>query len=377
MTTHPLASLPFNFGERLGLAFIVEGATLSVLAITTLLAYITYSAVTIRLGATRRWSTDTHIHYYFLNLMIFDLIQAIGGMFDITWIDAAGIYPGTICTTQGAFKQVGNTGAAFRRPLQAIAFHTMQVLVLKWKTPPRAALLGSAIIWVTVGLMVGIPNAIVDDFYGPTGHWCWIERNNFDRIGLQYLWMWVAAFLTVVVYIFLALVVKHIIIIDGYRIRWTTAESRSTSSSDFSDPQPQRIEGAIALRMLFYPAVYIITVLPITAARFTEFKTDNVPWAVTAWAETLLILSGFFNTILYTLTRPKLLPQRSRQSPSRVVLSPPSTSQQLGRMHRFHHCPIDLKVEGGELPPMRFELAEPQRSSSELCFVRPITSGEQ
>ncbi|OJA16219.1 hypothetical protein AZE42_00100 [Rhizopogon vesiculosus] len=339
MTTHPLASQPFDFGERLGLAFIVEGAILSVLAITTLLAYITYSAVTIRLGATRRWSTDTHIHYYFLNLMIFDLIQAIGGMFNITWIDAAGIYPGTICTTQGAFKQP--LMSVCRNSTMAIAFHTMQVLVLKWKTPPRAALLGSVIIWVTVGLMVGIPNVIVDNFYGPTGHWCWIERNNFDRIGLQYLWMWVAAFLTVVVYIFLALVVKRIIIIDGY------------------------------------PAVYIITVLPITAARFTQFKTDNVPWAVTAWADTLLILSGFFNTILYTLTRPKLLPQRSRQSPSRVVRSPPSTSQQLGRMHRFHHYPIELKVEEGELPPMRFELAESQRSSSELCFVHPITSAEQ
>jgi hypothetical protein len=46
----------------------------------------------------------------------------------------------------------------------------MQVLVLKWATPPKAALLGSAIIWLTVGLMVGIPNILIDDFYGPTGH---------------------------------------------------------------------------------------------------------------------------------------------------------------------------------------------------------------
>lgn len=88
------------------------------------------------MGATRRWSTDTHVHYYFLNLMVFDLIQAIGepsmsvpllqssdnlsgGMFNIAWIDAAvglhfvsrllnkfdldlqEIYPGTICTVQG------------------------------------------------------------------------------------------------------------------------------------------------------------------------------------------------------------------------------------------------------------------------------------
>lgn len=57
-----------------------------------------------------------------------------------------------------------------RKFLQAITIHTMIVLVFKWRTPPKAALLGSAIIWTIVGLMVGIPNAILEDFYGPTGH---------------------------------------------------------------------------------------------------------------------------------------------------------------------------------------------------------------
>ncbi|KAG1749879.1 uncharacterized protein EDB91DRAFT_770404 [Suillus paluster] len=391
MAAHPQASAPLDFGERLGLAFIVEAATLSVLAITSLLAYITYSAVTIRLGATRRWSTDTHIHYYFLNLMFFDFIQAIGGMFDITWIDAAQVYPGTICTVQGAFKHVGNTGAAFstivthippgnvsraNQLMQAIALHTMQVLVLKWDTPPKAGLLGSAIIWVTVGLMVGIPNAVVDNFYGPTGHWCWIERNNFQRMGLQYLWMWIAAFITIVVYIFLALVVKRVIIVDGHRIRWISAEARSRTPSDGSDPRPSRDEGTIALRMLFYPAVYIITVLPITAARFTQFHSNDVPWPVTAWADTLLLLSGFFNTILYTLTRPKLLPH---SRPSRVVLPSIGSNQHLGRTNRFYnhkHYPFDIKIEEeeGDLAPMSFELGRPQRSSSELRFAHPTKS---
>lgn len=364
----------FDFDDRLGLVFIVEGAALSVLAITSLLAYITYSAVTIRMGATRRWSTDTHVHYYFLNLMLFDLIQAIGGMFNIAWIDAAGIYPGTVCTVQGAFKHVGNTGAAFST--MTIALHTMQVLVMRWATPPKAALLGSAIIWITVGLMVGIPNILIDDFYGPTGHWCWIERNNFQRMGLQYMWMWLAAFITIVVYIFLSLVVKRIISIDGYRIRWTSPEIRSVTPSDGSDPRHRGDEGIIALRMLFYPAVYIVTVLPITAARFTQFQTQSVPWGVTAWADTLLLLSGFFNTILYTLTRPKLLPRR-RRSPSRVVLTSTGSNHQFGRTNRFQnhkHYPFDTKSEEGELPSMSFELGEPQRSSSDLRFAHPVIS---
>ncbi|KAG2350245.1 hypothetical protein BDR05DRAFT_954341 [Suillus weaverae] len=375
MANLPAGATAFNFDDRLGLVFIVEAAVLSVLAITSLLAYITYSAVTIRMGATRRWSTDTRIHYYFLNLMLFDLIQAIGGMFNIAWISAAGIYPGTICTVQGAFKHVGNTGAAFSTI--TIALHTMQVLVLRWGTPPKAALLGTAIIWLIVALMVGIPNILIDHFYGPTGHWCWIERNNFQRIGLQYMWMWLAAFITIVVYIFLALVVKRIISIDGHRIRWTSPETRSVTPSEGSDPQQRGDEGAIALRMLFYPAVYIVTVLPITAARFTQFHTQKVPWGVTAWADTLLLLSGFFNTILYTLTRPKLLPHR-RRSPSRVILTSTGSNQQFGRTSRFQthkHYPFesDVKFEG-DLPSMSFELGEPQRSSSELRFAHPVIS---
>ncbi|KAG2159737.1 uncharacterized protein EDB93DRAFT_1111762 [Suillus bovinus] len=371
------SSTAFDFNDRLGLVFIVEAATLSVLAISSLLAYITYSAVTIRMGATRRWSTDTHVHYYFLNLMLFDLIQAIGGMFDIAWIDAAEIYPGTICTVQGAFKHVGNTGAAFSTIF--IALHTMQVLVLRWTSPPKSALFFSVIIWLIVGLMVGIPNIIIDDFYGPTGHWCWIERNNFQRIGLQYMWMWLAAFITVVVYIFLALVVKRIISIDGHKIRWTSPEIRSVTPSDGSDPRQRGDEGNIALRMLFYPAVYIVTVLPITAARFTQFHTQKVPWGVTAWADTLLLLSGFFNTILYTLTRPKLLPHR-RRSPSRVVLT--SSGSNLGRTNRFQnhkhfHDRYDMKSEEGELPSMSYELGEPRRSSSELRFAHPAIDIKQ
>ncbi|KAG1757692.1 hypothetical protein EDB19DRAFT_1658550 [Suillus lakei] len=336
-------SAAFDFNDRVGLVIIVEAATLSILAITSLLAYISYSAVTIRIGATRRWSTDTHIHYYFLNLMLFDLIQAIGepsisgnyasgGCSTIAWIDAAGIYPGTVCTVQGAFKHVGNTGGSFQASL---LYHL-------------------AIIWVIVALMVGIPNIVIDNFYGPTGHWCWIARNNFQRMGLQYMWMWLAAFITIVVYIFMALVVKRIIIIDGYRIRWMSPETRSNMSSDGSDPRLQRDEGAVALRMLLSH------------------------WGVTAWADTLLLLSGFFNTILYTMTRPKLLPRR-RRSPSRVVLtSATGSNQHVGRINRFqnhkHSCPFDSKVEEGQLPSLGFELGEPQRSSFELRFAHPVIS---
>jgi hypothetical protein len=64
--------------------------------------------------------------------------------------------------------------------------------------------------------------------------------------------MWLAAFITIVVYIFLALVVKRIIRVDGYKIRFSSPEIRSVTPSDGSDTRRRGNEGAIALRMLLW-----------------------------------------------------------------------------------------------------------------------------
>ena len=37
-----------------------------------------YNAVVIQRNASRMWSTETHVHYYFLNLLICDLILSTG-----------------------------------------------------------------------------------------------------------------------------------------------------------------------------------------------------------------------------------------------------------------------------------------------------------
>lgn len=37
-----------------------------------------YSTIAIRKGAARSWKYSTHIHYYFVSLLVADLIQATG-----------------------------------------------------------------------------------------------------------------------------------------------------------------------------------------------------------------------------------------------------------------------------------------------------------
>lgn len=88
----------FDFGIRLGLVLIMETACLSALSVTGLLVYIgvsvsslggttsepllrasfQYSAATIRRNAVKKWTVTTHVHWYFLSLLVSEMIQAIG-----------------------------------------------------------------------------------------------------------------------------------------------------------------------------------------------------------------------------------------------------------------------------------------------------------
>lgn len=56
-----------------------------------------------------------------------------------------------------------------------------------------------------------------------------------------------------------------------------------------------------------YPVVYITTVLPLAATRWSSFKGHDVPlWAI-MMAEVLFDSSGLFNTVLFAATRSTLL----------------------------------------------------------------------
>ncbi|KAI6156991.1 hypothetical protein BKA82DRAFT_949512 [Pisolithus tinctorius] len=289
----------------------------SALAAASLLLYIAYSVVTIRPNASRRWSTETHIHYYFLNLMISDLILAIGELFNVKWIVEARVYPGTACTIQGLFIHVGDVGVALRC---AIALHILQVLVLRWRSPPKFALLILAVIWLVILVLVVVPNVAQQNIYGPTGHWCWIDRSTTEKIALEYIWTWLAAVLNIISYLLLALLIKRLVRMDGHRFRWRGIQEKGT----IPYKSGTSTESVSATQMLFYPLLYIVVLLPTAAARLSQFGGHDVPFAVTTFAATLFALSGLFNTILYAFTRPRLMPSRPSHDPqsTRVTTAP-------------------------------------------------------
>jgi hypothetical protein len=93
---------------------------------------------------------------------------------------------------------------------------------------------------------------------------CWItSRYRTQQIVLEYLWLWIAAFVDLVVYASLALIFKGFIIVNRGSIRFTTSEDRVRRQFISSLSTSRRLDSnSAAMRMLFYPAVYIITVSP-------------------------------------------------------------------------------------------------------------------
>jgi len=260
--------------------------------------------------------------------MVSDLIQAIGGILNVRWIENAGVTEGAYCSAQGALKQAGDVGVALAS--LAIAIHTFAVLVFRWRpnNTPTVAIIVVSAIWLFVILLISISFATHKgkDYYGNTQYWCWItSQYPAQRIALEYFWMWFTALLNIVLYVPIALVLKGIITVRGIHVRLLSrTERRRTSVEAVSG---REISSHIALKMIMYPALYTVTVLPIAIVRWDAFFGGCVPWAATVFSDVVFASSGLFNVLLYGFTRPNLLPQRDRNTHSdsggSYKLSPP------------------------------------------------------
>ncbi|KAK7468778.1 hypothetical protein VKT23_003279 [Stygiomarasmius scandens] len=236
---------------------------------------------------------------------------------------------------EGIFKQMGDVAVALTslvskevvqriletEPLyiKTIAVHTFSVLVLHLQSGLKTALLVISVIWIFIALVVGIGIAAHKGqiYYGNTQYWCWITTDyNAERIGLEYAWMWTAALVNIFCYMVIALVIKGVMIVDGGRIRFRRRSRPRDSVSSIFRQHPLRGEAkqanAIAMQMLFYPLIYLITVFPITLVRWLAFAGRSVPFSATAFAAILFSSSGLLNVTLFVLTRPGLLPGRGK-----------------------------------------------------------------
>ncbi|KIM24225.1 hypothetical protein M408DRAFT_242992 [Serendipita vermifera MAFF 305830] len=348
-------------GEVIGLSFTAFAGFLSAFAVIFVLILVArnYMRNVRNPPPGGEWKLiRTHVDAYLLSFLGSDLMQSLGAILDIKWAAERQVYCSPTCTAQGVIQVIGETGVAMAT--FAIALHTFLVIFFRWSPSPRHAWIWKvviAFIWLYVSIYAiagyaahhGDANNLtdLDAFYTPTPYWCWISGEfDAERITAEYLWLWIAAFASIILYTFLFFRVRGNITVDPQnwrRIRfklhrWTASDGTDTAGvgNAYFDGAGRGARGGEAgktaareaMSMVWYPVTYTILVLPLSIVRWSTFRAKGqtepaVPFALTSVVVTVFGLSGITNVVLILLTRKNLLlfGQRGVVNPAKIGLA--------------------------------------------------------
>lgn len=107
---------------------------------------------------------------------------------------------------------------------------------------------------------------------------CWInESYPKERVGLEYFWLWAAAFIQIILYVFLALVLWGLVVVENGRFAWASKakspEQREDYSYDSDGAEEVRNEEAraanrTAMQMLLCVCSFIFATVRMICSRF-------------------------------------------------------------------------------------------------------------
>ncbi|KAH9961213.1 hypothetical protein BC827DRAFT_1203226 [Russula dissimulans] len=205
---------------------------------------------------------------YMLSLFIFDVVHAIGGILNVRWAVKGVITMGPYCSAQES------------------ATHT--VITALWRVGIEARGFAFAIVGLTcifIALWVGIANGVHRTYEAPSPYWCWISpRFKGDRLAGEYIWLWIALFASMTMYIPLYL--------------W--AEGRLSIGDRW-------YKFHLLTNMFSYPLAYALVVLPLSVARWSLVSHKDIPSVALLFGLTMFNLSGAINVLLFLIIRPQLL----------------------------------------------------------------------
>ncbi|EIN11602.1 hypothetical protein PUNSTDRAFT_61801 [Punctularia strigosozonata HHB-11173 SS5] len=247
-----------------------------------------------------------------LQLLASDLVQAVGAVMDLKWIESGTVSPGHFCTSQGIIKEISEASVAMTTG--AIAIHTFIIVWGRKAVHERAmALVVVGCIWVFM-LLYTIIRSRARLHETPTPFWCWIggegKQYIVDKLMGEYLWMWLTLFISVLVYVPLFLLSRGYISV--HPIQWWKLSMHRRKEGGGLPAAKQASMG-----MLAYPIAYSVIILPMSVVRwitFTSSRSRTVPSAATLAVVTIFGLSGATNVFLLVYARPGLLLLRPRVS---------------------------------------------------------------
>ncbi|KAH7345782.1 hypothetical protein B0J17DRAFT_641144 [Rhizoctonia solani] len=226
-----------------------------------------------------------------LNLLVADLIMALGAILDIHWASSSQVSCGQVCTAQGVMQLVGETSVALFT--LAITLLTFIAVVRGRAVKARVWVWGgiAASVWAFVALWAGIGGAL-EGFYAPTPYWCWISSEyKAERIGAEYAWLWISGFGSIILYTLLHLILRGNIkwepAVGWASLAWSWRKEDSTSGNP----------------VLWYSLAYTITIIPLSIVRWISFNGFHINAASSFVAVSIFNLSGLINVGLILFAR--------------------------------------------------------------------------
>ncbi|KAJ3876065.1 hypothetical protein F5051DRAFT_454109 [Lentinula edodes] len=246
---------------------------------------------------------NTQLGYYAACLLIANMINGIAGLLGLPFLVNRAITDNAICTSQAAVMQVGNIATAYFTV--AIAFHTFNSLVLRKRQ--SIYVYGPTILlgWV-VSLVLGFLPLIsnLGPVYGPSGLACGVRASlKMQLFFFHLLPIFLAAVLSAILYTLIFLVLRGFIAIKG--------GVRVTSDSTY-----QQFVTSIARSMLWYPAAYILLLVPYSVTRLLSIRGFVIPFQVTVFAFVCWFALGIADALLLFNTFRVLSPAFEAKSAS-------------------------------------------------------------
>jgi len=247
-----------------------------------------------------------------------DLLHALGATLKLKWVYDGKVQSGSYCSAQGSMLNIGST--AISMSTLVIAVHTFVVV---WKGVYINRFLFPSIIvgaiWVYAVVFaaasVAFHNDPADPYYVPVPHWCWIGNHLEHRIFGQWLWMWSALLLSLILYPLLLFWTRGNITVSPEDPWWKVKLHRRAGNED---PRMRHLSYA----MISYAVMYAIMVLPMSVVRWIKFVLDHqggtseVPVPATFTVVSLYHLIGVTNILLFFFTRKNVLGFKGNRPPA-------------------------------------------------------------
>ncbi|KAF8522639.1 hypothetical protein BU17DRAFT_86929 [Hysterangium stoloniferum] len=296
---------------------------------------------------TRHQFVRSQVGACFLSLVLSDLLQAAGSVMNLKWVLIEGVEVGHFCTTQAALKQTGNIGIAIWSLI--IALHTFFLLFLRLRISNSvfSFILGGA--WALIGFIVMIGPVIIQNsargpFWGISVYWCWItDKYHIEQFTNEYLFMFITVFSSFILYSLIFLRLRGNLSGYGNTFRLQRATTPWMANHDNSQM------AAVGKQMLWYPVAYAMVVLPIAVCRWMVIFGHPVPYTATMVSDSIFVLSGFVNAILYSTTR-KIVSLRALLPFSRLLSRRSLSISSKGSLDDMKFAPPVFSREGRKPP---------------------------